>query len=141
MVADEDEEVDEEEDEDEEAPENIGYRQAAPYGQQPAAYRQQQPAGYRQQQSVGHGQSAAYEQGYGQAYRQPDPYQGQDYQMAQRAALGLRVRPAQVLATQVPCIFSIIPCSALPAGLRCLAPLLGHMLPSIPARCMQRLSL
>lgn len=39
----------------------------------------------------------AYGDAYGQAYRQqPALYQEQDYEMAQRAALGLRGRPAKV---------------------------------------------
>ena len=99
VVAEEDEEEAEEE---EEVVHNDGHGRAGEYGQ---VHRQAPPQAYGHAQQQGyvpqvhqHAQQQAYGQAYQQAYRQPNSYQEQDYEMAQRAALGLRVHPAQVWA-------------------------------------------
>ncbi|CAL8472046.1 g11588 [Coccomyxa elongata] len=91
VVADEDEE---EEEEEEEVVQNDRHGRAGGHLQ---VHRPAHPQAYGHAQQQGYGQvhQQAYGQAYQQAYRQPNPYQEQDYEMAQRAALGLRVRPAQ----------------------------------------------
>ena len=77
MVASEDEEEVEEE-----AVQNDGYGHV-------------HASGYAQQ---AHGDAYGQQFAGRQAYRHPNVYQEQDYEMAQRAALGLRGRPAKVLS-------------------------------------------
>lgn len=92
---------DEEEEEEEEVVENDRHGRSGGYAQ---VHRPAHPQAYGHAQQQGYGQvhQQAYGQAYQQAYRQPNPYQEQDYEMAQRAALGLRVRPAQVWAHSFP---------------------------------------